>query len=137
MGRPRKNKSMHVLIPGEKPLEGFRDEQEPIRPVQEFKTLPEQIAKSKICVKNWYVPELREKYKNHDRVKRIDLMFPFAKIKAKGVTTQQLLIDTPKNELEIEVCTMKAIILKKLGYKYCWVDDESTLFDALSQLGET
>lgn len=104
--------------------------------VQEYQTLPEQIAKSRIHVKNWYVPELREKYKHFDRMKRIDLMFPYAKIKPSGDTQEVLLIDLPKTENEVEQCELKVILLKNLGYRYCWLQEDSTLFDALMQLGE-
>lgn len=105
-------------------------------PVQEFKTLPEQVAKSKVVHKNWYVPEMREKFKNFDRMKRIDLVFPFAKLDRQGQKTEQLLVDLPRTEQEVEQCVLKAKILKTLGYRYCWLQDDSTLFDALMQLGE-
>lgn len=104
--------------------------------VQQYQTLPEQIAKSKVHIKNWYVPELREKYKHFDRIKRIDLMFPYAKLKPAGDIQEQLLIDLPKNENEVEQCELKAKLLKNLGYRYCWLQEDSTLFDALMQLGE-
>jgi hypothetical protein len=106
-------------------------------PVQEFKTLPEQVAKSTIVIKNWYVPELREKFNSFDRMKRIDLVFPFAKLDRCGEKQQQLLVDLPRNEYEVEQCVLKAKVLKTLGYRYCWLQDDSTLFDALMQLGES
>jgi hypothetical protein len=141
---PKKKASQHSLtiIPPGEPFESPRERIEIERaekiptPVQQFKTLPEQIAKSKVVFKNWYVPEIREKYKNFDRMKRIDLVFPYAKIGIEATHTQTLLIDTPKTEQEVEQCNLKLKILKDLGYKYCWVDETSTLFDALTQLGE-
>lgn len=125
---------MAVLKAGEPPIE---HEKELPMSVTEYKTLPEQIAKSKVFVKNWYIPEFREKYAQHDRMKRCDFMFPYARLKAASDHKQPLLIDIPKNEYELEVCLLKAKQMKKLGYKYCYLEEDSSLFDALSQLGET
>lgn len=135
MGRRKSNRYTVAVIPSEGSEKPERTPEDLIlKPVQEFKTLPEQIAKSKIKIKNWYVPELREQYKYFDRMKRIDLVFPYARISDKGDKVEQLLIDLPQNESEIEQCVLKAKALKKLGYKYIWLDDDSTLYDALVQL---
>lgn len=100
---------------------------------QEFKTLAEQAAKSSIYFKNYYVAELREKYKHFDRMKRIDKAFPYAKLS--DHSTALLLIDEPKNETELELCFKKAEIMKQLGYKYAIIEQDSNLFDVLSQVG--
>lgn len=124
-----------ILPPGEKGKDLERQEKIS-KPVQEFKTLPEQVAKSSICIKNVYLDEMRERFKYFDRMKRIDLVFPFAKLDRTGDKTEKLLVDLPRTEQEVEQCAMKAKILKKLGFKYCWLQDDSTLYDALMQLGE-
>lgn len=122
-----------LALPDDKKLEALQPERN--KNTQDFKTLPEQIAKSKIYHKNYYVPELREKYKNFDRMKRIDFVFPYARIKS-GDQTVSLFIDVCKTEQEVEVCAIKSKILKKLGYFYCFLEHDSTLYDALAQLGE-
>jgi len=102
--------------------------------VTEFKTLPEQVAKSTLCYKNWYVEELRDRYKHFDRMKRIDLVFPYAKL-GENAKPCMILIDQPKNETELEMCLRKAKVLKGLGYRYAIVEADSSLFDVLEQLG--
>jgi hypothetical protein len=107
---------------------------EAIVPVFKFKTMAEQIAKSSIFHKNWYVPELREKFRYIDRMKRIDKVFPYAKI-AEGKEIM-LLVDEPKNAQESEICLLKAKHLKELGYAYIYLEKDTTLYDALTMLGE-
>lgn len=100
----------------------------------EFKSLPDQIAKSSIFFKNWYCPELREKYNFLDRMKRIDRVYPYAKLTENGAP-QMLLVDEPDTDYDVEICNKKLPIMKKLGYRYCYVEKDSTVFDALEQLG--
>lgn len=102
-------------------------------PTKEFKTLPEKVAQSSIFYKNWYVPELREKFKYFDRMKRIDMVFPYARPRGKP---EMLLVDLPANETETEQCAMKAKMLNTLGYLYCWIEKDSSLSDVLMQIGE-
>jgi hypothetical protein len=103
-------------------------------PVFKFKTMAEQIAKSSIFHKNWYVPELREKFRYIDRMKRIDKVFPYAKL-SEGKETM-LLVDEPLNPQESEICAQKAKHLKELGYAYVYLEKDTTLYDALNMLGE-
>lgn len=128
--------AVSVLRPDAPPAKIVEREHEIRRPIQQFKSLPEQVAKSSVYLKNWYVPEIRERFKNFDRMKRIDMVFPYARLSVNGDKTEQLLVDLPKNENEVEQCVLKAKILKEIGYKYIWLQDDSTLFDALTQLGE-
>lgn len=105
-----------------------------LRTHQEWQTVEEQVAQSTIYHKNWYVPELREQYAFHDRMKRIDKVFPYAKI-AGANEMRTLLVDIPKNSMEVEVCAQKAKVLKKLGYLYCYREADSTLTHLLEQIG--
>lgn len=102
--------------------------------VQEFKTLPEKVAKSTIFHKNFYPAELRETYKYHDRMKRIDLVFPYARLTESDETTL-LLIDCPETEQDSEICWMKKPILDAAGYRYAVVEKDSNLYDVLKQVG--
>lgn len=99
---------------------------------QEFKTLAEQVTKSSVYHKNWYVDELRETFKYFDRMKRVDKVFPYAKINETG--TCMVLIDEPSTEIELEQCFRKAAILRGIGYKYAIIEKDSSLFDVLEQL---
>lgn len=103
------------------------------RPVQSFKTLPEQVAKSTICFKNFYVPELRERFRYADRMKRIDLVFPYARL-GDSQETVTILVDTPETEQDVEICHQKRKYMRDLGYKYCVIEKDSTLFEVLQQL---
>jgi hypothetical protein len=107
---------------------------EATKPVQKFKTLAEQIAKSSIFHKNWYVPELREKYKYMDRMKRIDKVFPYARLTEEK--TVMLCVDEPVTPVDVEVCELKTKHMRELGYAYVYLEKDTTLYDALTQLGE-
>jgi hypothetical protein len=135
----RKATSIAVIAPKkvvqatESPVERrVRDDR--TKSVAEFKTLPDQIAKSSIYFKNWYCPELREKYNFLDRMKRIDRVYPYAKLSENGAPTM-LLVDEPATDYDIEICSKKLTVMQKLGYKYCYVEKDSTVYDLLSQLG--
>lgn len=105
-----------------------------IKITRDFSTLAEQIAKSSIFHRNWYVPELRERFKYLDRMKRIDKVFPYAKI-SEGKQVM-LLVDEPKTPQDVEICAKKAEHLKSLGYAYVFLERDTTIYDALTQLGE-
>lgn len=139
MGRKRKNSVVQVLPPKEFTLSDSDAEslkqRERARPVQGFKTLPEQLAKSTVYHKNWYVPELRDRFKYFDRMRRVDLVFPYARL-TEGTECVMLLIDTPETPDEVKACELKRAMLSDLGYRYCYLEPDSTLFDALNQLGE-
>lgn len=109
------------------------------KPVQEFKTSEErvsaeEIAKSTVFYRNHYVKELRETYNHIDRMKRIDKVFPYADVMQIG-KTEALFIDEPITEQDIEICFKKAALMKKHGYNYVIIEKDTTLFDALEQLG--
>jgi hypothetical protein len=104
------------------------------RALNEFRSLPDQVAKSSVFFKNWYPPELREKYNHLDRMKRIDRVYPYAKISDTGGTVM-LLVDEPRTDYEIEVCAKKLPIMRSLGYKYCYIEGDMSVFDVLEQLG--
>ena len=106
-----------------------------VKTSQEFKTLAETVAKSSVFIKNWYLDELREKYRHFDRIKRFDKFFPFARINDDLTATTTLFVDEPATEVEIDQCYVKAGIMKDLGLNYVILEKDSTLFDALNQLG--
>jgi hypothetical protein len=138
MGRKPKNAVVHVLPPKELELSASAvadlKQKERSQPVQQFKTLPEQLAKSMVYHKNWYVPELREQFKYLDRMRRIDMVFPYARLNESGCV--MLLVDLPATPEDVKACELKRTMLGELGYRYCYLEDDSTLFDALNQLGE-
>lgn len=107
--------------------------QDKVRPVQKFSSLAEQLAKSTIFHRNWYVTELREKYKYADRMKRIDKVFPYARIKE--TETVMLFVDEPLTDLDLEICVRKSKLMQKMGYNYVYIEKDSTLYDLLEQLG--
>lgn len=125
-------KPKRVVLPDE--FVGERVQHDRVKPVQEFKTLAEQVAKSTVYFKNFYVPELRERYRFADRMKRIDICFPYARLGEKTATVV-LCVDTPETELDVEICHQKKAIMKELGYHYCVIEKDSSLFEVLTQLG--
>lgn len=108
--------------------------QELVKQTQEFKTLAETVAKSSTYIRNWYHDELRQRYKHYDRMKRFDKFFPFARL-GDDLTTTALYVDEPMNEPEADMCYSKSAIMKELGLNYVILEKDSTLFDALNQLG--
>lgn len=139
MGRKPRNAVVHILPPKEFeiPESAANDlkQKERGQPVQAFKTLPEQLAKSKVFHKNWYVPELRERFKYFDRMRRIDMVFPYARLN-EGLESVMLLVDLPNTPEDVKTCELKRSMLAEMGYRYCYLENDSSLFDALKQLGE-
>jgi hypothetical protein len=103
--------------------------------IQDYKTLAEQLAKSTVVIKNHYLDELREQFKYHDRMKRFDKMFPYARLNG-GDATCKLYVDEPTNDMELDVCYQKAKIMRQMGLKYVIIEKDSVLFDLLQQVGE-
>ena len=139
MGRVRKGNSLTVIERSERPEEFAqrvieKPSKDIIRPTQEFKTKAEAVAKSSVFVRNWYLDELRQKYRHLDRVKRFDKFFPFARI-GDDMTTTTLYVDEPANDQEVEVCYQKAKLMKDLGLNYVIIEKDTEIFDALLQLG--
>lgn len=134
----RKKTHQRLIVPPELEIDGevkfLIETREKTSTVQSFKSVAEQIAKSSIFHLNWYVPEMREKYKFIDRMKRIDKVFPYARIDGRHETVM-LLVDEPKTLHDVELCEQKSRELKTLGYNYIFLDKTATLFDGLSQLG--
>lgn len=109
--------------------------QERAKPIQEFKTLAEKVAKSSVFQRNIYIPELRERFKFADRMKRVDLLFPYARL-GDSEKTVALYVDTPETEQDVEICMGKKKLMTELGYThYCVIEKDSTVFDVLQQLG--
>lgn len=122
-----------TLVPAEAGFHQAR-KRDQVTSTPEFKTLAEQVAKSSVVMKNWYIDELREKYRHFDRMKRVDKVFPYAKL-SENADPCMILIDEPRSEYEVDICYQKAKIVRGLGYKYAVIEDDSTLFDVLEQLG--
>jgi len=108
-----------------------------LKRVSDFKSIPEQVAKSTVCVKNFYIPDqvFRDRFRYNDRMNRIDKMFPYADIYDKKKPPVMLLVDEPKTSVDVDICLIKASHLKKLGYHYIYLESDSTIADALEQLG--
>lgn len=112
-----------------------------VAPLEEFKTLPEKIAKSRIVVKNLYPTEIREiiEFKHFDRMRRMDYFFPYANLDDKRKSVK-LYIDAPKTEMDMKMCKVKAKVCKELNMNYVILDFEEKdqnkgYYDALKQLG--
>lgn len=126
------DRSVEMLEQSQK-IREIKDE-DAVKPVQDFKTLAEQVAKSTVFFKNVYIDELRETYKYFDRMKRIDKVFPYAKINNDG-PTEKLYVDEPVSESDVNTCFEKVKIMKRLGHKYLVIEKDTLLIDALEQLG--
>lgn len=136
----KKSKIMSVMPPKElvNAADHKQVRRDEVTTTQEFKTLAEKVAKSTIFYKNYYVHELKEKFSYYDRMKRIDKVFPYADLDGRGQKTC-LYVDEAKTESDVEIFKKKAIIMKGLGFLYCYFDnsdeDGDKLDHALEQLG--
>jgi len=139
MAKIKQTKSISVIERRESP-EDFAQKiiEKPVKEItkasQEFQTIAETVAKSSVYIRNWYHDELRARYKHYDRMKRFDKFFPYARL-GDDVTTTTLYVDEPTNEPDADICYQKAAIMKELGLNYVILEKDSTLFDALNQLG--
>lgn len=105
-----------------------------IKTTVEFNTLAEKVAKSSLYIRNTYIDELRATCGGVDRKKRIDKLFPFARI-VDNAPSEKLYVDEPNSEAEFDMCKEKAKKMKALGLRYLILEKDATLLDALEQLG--
>lgn len=117
-----------VELPNEEEVKEVR-RKESMYVSQQFKLVAEKIAKSTVHYKNWYCPELKNKWRSDDRMKRIDFYYPFAE---KG----PLLVDECGSEEEMEKLMTKRNELKKHGYRYIILESDTDVYTALDSLGE-
>jgi hypothetical protein len=97
----------------------------------QFITLSDHVAESDIFVRNFKFHEADKVYSDLAFVdyRFVTKMYPYAK---NGV----LFVDEPRNEPQAHVAYEKQKQLKKLGYRHIVIEDDTTLFDCLEQLGE-
>lgn len=101
------------------------------KPITHYTTTAEQVAKSKLYVRNWYVPEIKNlsPYKWSDRWCRVDKYFPYAE-------GGPLLVDEPDGEIDLELCLNKQKKMREWSYRYIVVDQNTKFFEAMQQLEE-
>lgn len=90
-------------------------------------SLSDQIACSKVCMKNYKWKEAEKDFPREPRFRFVDKFYPFA-FQGKG-----LLIDEPQMADDIRRCEMKKEILEKHGYRYLIIKKETTLADLLEE----
>lgn len=91
--------------------------------------IAEKIANDKLCYLNWYFPRSAELFPNNASMRYVTRYFPYAE-------GGPLLVDEPRDGFEFELCKQKAPILRAEGHRYLIVSHDTTLADALSQIGE-
>lgn len=104
-----------------------------IKNTPEFVTIPEQVAKSTVFVRNWYLDEARKLYPYQDRMKRIDKYFPYAQ-------GGPIMVDETRDEEEAKMLYLeKAPMMKTWGHRYIVIElgteTPTDLYMALDQLG--
>lgn len=92
-------------------------------------TIPEQVAKSKVHFRNYEFKEGRKEFHYHRDLRFVEKMFPYA-------LPKPLLVDQPQTPQHLEECQRKAVVLKRLGYRYLIFSPSMTIEEALDFLGE-
>lgn len=83
---------------------------------------------NKIVHRNWFVLEMRTKFPNEPAMWHVDKMYPIPNGK-------QIMVDEPVKPWEIEECQKKSIALKDLGFVHIIVLPDTTLAEALADMG--
>lgn len=97
----------------------------------QFVTLADHIAESNLFIRNFKFLEADTLYPDINFVdyRFVTKMYPHAK---KGM----LLVDEPRSENQTKMAYEKQKKLKKLGYRHVVIEEDTTLYDCLMQLGE-
>ena len=89
-------------------------------------TLADRIAGSTFFYVNWYYPEGRFEWPQHNNLRHVGRMYPHAE-------GGMLLVDEPKLPGDFENCEMKAKVLRRLGYRYLIIKPEMTYEEAITE----
>lgn len=89
----------------------------------------DQIAKSTHWTMNWKWPGSDKEYPNHPDMRMVTKYYPYA-------VGGPLLVDEARDRKEAEQFFSKQKILKKLGFRHIVIEHDTSLYDALDQLGE-
>jgi hypothetical protein len=76
-----------------------------------YPSVAERAAESEIAYRNFKFKGAEEAFPNEPAMRTVDQYFPYA-------VGGELLVDSPVTERERKNCERKAVVLKKLGYKY-------------------
>lgn len=101
----------------------------PQKKMQRIDSLSDQIACSKVCIKNFKWKEATEDFPMTPNARHVDKFYPFA-MNGKG-----LYIDEPQYPDSIKFCEeKKRPILEKRGYRYLVIKKETTLEELLEEI---
>jgi hypothetical protein len=93
-------------------------------------TLAEQIAQNKVIVyRNYPYPGGDKHFPWQPKMRVVSLYYPHA-------VGGPLFIDELQFKYEVDSCRVKAIAMKELGLRYCYIAPESSMEDAVAQLEE-
>jgi hypothetical protein len=90
-------------------------------------SMSDKIANSNFYYLNWYYPEGRDEWPQHNNLRYVGKMYPYAE-------GGRLLIDEPRHSYEFEACEAKRPVLKKLGYRYLVIKPEMSIEECLEEL---
>lgn len=97
------------------------------RPIQEFQSRAEEIAKSTIYYRNYYYT--KEHFKHDESLRRVDKYFPHA-------SGGPLYVDEPSGPSDFNRTKIKESLMKEIKFRYLIIEENDTLFDLLQKLGE-
>jgi hypothetical protein len=98
---------------------------------KQFTSLADRIAESHLFIRNYKFKEADKLYARNTHIdyRFVSKIYPHAK-------GGPLLVDEPRSEHQSIVAYEKQKELKKLGYRHIVIEENSTLYDCLKQLGE-
>jgi hypothetical protein len=89
----------------------------------------DKLAGHPHCVRNYKYSKADLKYPNDPDMRIVEKCYPYAK-------GGMLLVDEPTSDYDSAKCFEKQKVLKELGFRHVVIERDTTLYDALEQLGE-
>jgi len=94
----------------------------------------DHIAKDPTWFLNWKWPGSNAKFPYRPEMRTVDKYYPFARDDRGNICP--LLVDEPQHKETIDLAYEKQKILKELGFRHVVIEPDTSVYDALVQLGE-
>jgi len=133
-----KIKNEKMAINALKPTEptATKEEARKLNPVQdqseklkELIGVAAEVAQSTIYCRNWKFKNADKHYPHEPLMRRVEKYFPYA-------VGGPLYVDEPVSKLDLAQCKVKALVMKKEGLRYVFIEKDAKLSDVLMQLSK-
>lgn len=130
----RKKEPDFTEAPGPK----FNNESKPesVSYHSDFRSIAEQLANSRFYYRNRLVFELKQEYPNESRAWHVDLFFPNATGGALYVDYVKHFDDAVAYKQLVDWHKERSNVMNRSGYRYVYLEHNTSLAEAKEQLGE-